>query len=134
MPSDFTPPSEGLQRLAEEIGLLRRDFQSVIAALGRIEKRLKATFPAYTPKKEKGRQPSSPEPRLQSTKSRNDLMADFDELIAATKERGDAGFETLITNLPDQDVIGLAYELGVGSLKTTRACSHYSQRFNDEGE
>jgi len=119
MPSDFTPPSEELQRLAEEINLLRRDFQAANAALGRIEKRLKATFPAYAPKKETRRPRSSPESRSPSTKSRDDLMADFDKLIAETKEKGDAGFESFLSTLPDQDVVALAYELGVGSLKTT---------------
>jgi len=119
MPSDFTPPSEELQRLAEEISLLRRDFQAASAALGRIEKRLKATFPAYAPKKETSRHSSSPKSRPQSTKSRDELMANFDSLIAATNEKGDAGFESFISTLPDQDVIALAYELGVGSLKTT---------------
>lgn len=46
-------------------------------------------------------------------------MADFDELILATKEKGEAGFESLISIMTDPDVIALAYELGVGSLKTT---------------
>jgi hypothetical protein len=118
MSSDFTPPSEELLRLAEEIGLLRRDFQAAMAALRRIEKRLKATFPAYASKKELSRSPSSPESRPPST-NREDLMVDFDRLIAAAKEKGDAGFELFISTLPDQDVIALAYELGVGSLKKT---------------
>jgi hypothetical protein len=118
MPSDFTPPSEELQRLAEEISLLRRDLQAGIAALGRIEKRLKATFPAYTPKKQM-RQLSSSDTRPLSTKSRDDLMNDFDSLIAVTKERGDVGFESFLSTLPEQDVIALAHELGVGSSKAT---------------
>ncbi|MGA7415171.1 MAG: hypothetical protein WBW33_32165 [Bryobacteraceae bacterium] len=46
-------------------------------------------------------------------------MADFESLIAAMKERGDVGFESLISSLPDQDVIALAYELGIGSQKAT---------------
>jgi hypothetical protein len=118
MPSDFTPPSEELLRLAEEISLLRRDFQVGMAALGRIEKRLKATFPTYAPKKQT-RQPSSSDTRRHSTKSRDDLMTDFDSLISATKERGDVGFESFLSTLPEQDVIAMAYELGVGSPKTT---------------
>ena len=119
MPSDITPPSEELQRLSEEINLLRRDSQVVIAALGRIEKRLKVTFPAYASKKGATRPPSSPDSRPPSTKNRDALMTDFDRLIEATKEKGDAGFESLLSTLPDQDVIALAYELGVGSLKAT---------------
>jgi hypothetical protein len=119
MPSDFTPPSEELQRLAEEISLLRRDFQAGMAALGRIEKRLKANFPAYAPKKQMRPPSSSSGSRTLSTKSRDDLMTDFDSLIAATKEKGDVGFESFLSALPEEDVIALAYELGVGSPKTS---------------
>lgn len=119
MPNDFTPPSEELQRLAEEISLLRRDFQAGIAALGRIDKRLKAAFPAYAPKKHSRQWSSSPESRPASTKTSDELMADFDSVTAATKERGDVGFESSISALPGEDVIALAHELGVGSLKTT---------------
>ena len=118
MPSDFIPPSEELQRLAEEISLLRRDFQTGMATLSRIEKRLKVAFPGYAPKKPTRQQPSS-DSRPLSTKSRDDLMTDFDSLIAATKERGDVGFESFLSTLPEQDVIALAHELGVGSPKAT---------------
>lgn len=118
MLSDFTPPSEELQRLADEISLLRRDFQAGIGALGRMEKRLKAAFPAYAPKKQSC-SPSSGEPPSRSGKTPDQLNADFDSLLVATKERGDVGFESAITAFPDQDVIALAHELGIGSLKTT---------------
>jgi len=118
MPSDFTPPSEELQRLADEISLLRRDFQTGIATLGRMEKRLKAAFPAYETKK-KSRPQSSEEPRSASGKTPDQLNADFDSLLVATKERGDVGFESAISAFPDEDVIALAHELGIGSLKTT---------------
>jgi hypothetical protein len=120
MASDFTPPSEELQRLAEEISLLRRDLQTSMAALGRIEKRLKVAFPAYAPKRQV-RQLSSSNSRPSSTKSREDLMTDFESLSAATKQGGDTGFESFLSALPEQDVIALAYELGVGSAKTTSA-------------
>lgn len=117
MPNDFTPPSEELQRLAQEISLLRRDFQSGLSALGRMEKRIKAAFPDYAPRKQ-ARLPSvSSESRAASTKTRDQLMADFDLLATATRQRGDAGFESFLSRLPEQDVIALAYELGVGSLK-----------------
>jgi len=33
--------------------------------------------------------------------------------------RGDAGFESFLSTLPDEDVVALAYELGVSSLKAT---------------
>ena len=118
MPSDFTPSSEELQRLADEISLLRRDFQTGIGTLSRMEKRLKAAFPSYAPKKQ-SRPQSSGEPRSASSKSADQLNADFDSLLNATKERGDVGFESAISALPDQDVIALAHELGIGSLKTT---------------
>jgi hypothetical protein len=116
MNSDFTPPSEELQRLAEEISLLRRDFQAATAALGRIEKRLKAAFPSYPSKKQSSRTSSS-EARPQSTKTRDQLLADFDSLAAATKEHGDRGFESFLSALPEQDILAMAYELGVAAPK-----------------
>jgi hypothetical protein len=116
MPNDFTPPSEELPRLAEEINLLRRDFQTGIATLSRIEKRLRAAFPTYAPKK-LPRAKSSSEPRSASTKTEHELNTTFDSLLAATKERGDIGFETSVSALPDQDLIALAHELGIGTPK-----------------
>jgi len=116
MPSDFIPPSGELQRVAEEISLLRRDFQAAVASLGRMEKRLKASFPAYSPKKPVKKANSG---QLQSGKTADQLNSDFDSLLVATKEGGDVGFESAISDFPDTDVIALAHQLGIGSLKTT---------------
>jgi len=102
--------------MAEEIGLLRRDFQAAIAALGRMEKRLRAAFPNYPAKKPASGRLSSAE-RPASTKSRDELLADFDSLVATTRERGESGFESSIASLPEQDVLAMAYELGVASPK-----------------
>jgi hypothetical protein len=118
MPSDFTPPQEELQRVSGEIAVLRRDFQTALAALGRIEKRLRAAFPNYPSKKPASERVSAAD-RPASTKSREQLLADFDSLVAATRERGDSGFHWSLGRLPDQEILAMAYELGVASPKKT---------------
>ena len=118
MPSDFIPSSEELQRLAEEISLLRRDFQSGMATLSRMEKRLKAAFPTY-PAKKPVKAASTSKVGFAPARSREDLLAEFESITDATRQNGDLGFESSLSNLSDQDVLSLAYELGVGSLKTT---------------
>lgn len=118
MPDDFTPPFEELQRVSNEISLLRRDLQTGLSALTRIEKRLRAAFPNYPSKKEE-RRDRPRENQAASQKSPDQLNADFDVLISATKERGDEGFEAAVSALSEPDVIALAHELGIGSLKTT---------------
>jgi len=47
------------------------------------------------------------------------ILADFDSVLAATRQNGDAGFESSIGNFPDQDILALAYELGAASPKKT---------------
>jgi hypothetical protein len=116
MPSDFTPAPEELQRLADEISMLRRDFQTGIASLARIEKRLKLAFDGYVPKKTVRTSSGS---RPASSKSREELMSTFETVLAATRDRGDVGFESAISNLSDEDVVGMAYELGAGSQKSS---------------
>ncbi len=117
MSEDFTQPSGELLRVAEEISLLRREIQMASAALGRIEKRLRVAFPNYPKAKSRSKtllQAKSSEPN----KSRDELMAQFEILLAATKENGDVGFSSEIDKLSPEDTIALAYELGVtGSRK-----------------
>lgn len=121
MPSDFTPPSEELQRLSEEISLLRRGLQEGLASLNRIEKRLKFAFPDLPSKRAARNDTLSSASHAASSKSKSseELLADFEAIRFATKERGDLGFESSIGNLSDSDVVALAHELGIGSLKTT---------------
>lgn len=118
MPNDFIPSQEEMQRVADEISLLRRDFQTGIAALSRIEKRLRAAFPAY-PAKKAPRPATGGEPPPSPLKTGDELRTDFEALLAATKERGDVGFESTIGAMFERDVIALAHELGIGSLKTS---------------
>ena len=118
MSSDFTPPDQVLSRISEEIALLRRDLQSTMSSLSRLEKRLAASFPSYS-KKTTRQQASQSQPL--SEKTREQLLELFDGLVQETKEHGEAGYEAAIGRLKDEDVLALAFELGVAGKKKVGA-------------
>jgi hypothetical protein len=112
MSEDFIEPSEEIQRLAQEISLLRREAQNINSALGRIEKRLRAAFHYYPkPKASAKGQPKTEDQKL--SKTRDELMTLFEKLIEATKQNGDVGFSSEIGKITEEDLVALAYELGV---------------------
>lgn len=115
MSNEFPQPSEEIKRLASEIEALRADMQMSFRKLAQMEKRLRAVFPDL-PKKPK----AAPEQaRQQSTKSEAQLQEDFQRILKAVEESGPQGFDTVIAMLPQEDVIALAVELGVGQPKRT---------------
>src|SRR5260370_12011160 len=57
--------------------------------------------------------------RQQSTKSEEQLKEDFQRILKAVEESGPQGFDSTIASLPQEDVIALAVELGVGQPKRT---------------
>lgn len=115
MNSEFPQPGEEIKRLASEIEALRGDMQMSFRKLAQMEKRLRAVFPNL-PKKPKA---STAQPRQLSTKSEEQLKEDFQRILKAVEESGPQGFDSIISSLPQEDVIALAVELGVGQLKRT---------------
>ena len=69
MNNEFTEPIDELKRVADEINSLRRDLQTTSAALGRIERRLKAAFPNYPekPKQHKKKKKTEKESSLKTS-------------------------------------------------------------------
>jgi hypothetical protein len=113
MNNEFNEPTEELKRIAEEIGLLRRDIQTASAVLGRIERRLKAVFPNYPVKKKEPKR-NITEKSL-SLKNAKELQSIFNDLVTQTQNNGDSGFASNIGQLSDEDVVALATEVGVSS-------------------
>jgi len=115
MNSEFPQPGEEITRLASEIGALRGEMQESFRKLAQMEKRLRTVFPNL-PKKPKA---IPGQAQQQSTKSEEQLKEDFQRILKAVEESGPQGFESVIASLPQEDVIALAVELGVGQLKRT---------------
>lgn len=115
MNNEFPQPSEEVKRLVSEIEALRGDMQSSFRKLAQMEKRLRAVFPNL-PRKPK---PAPNQPRPASNKSEGQLQADFQTILKAVEETGSQGFDATISALPQEDVIALAVELGVGQPKRT---------------
>jgi hypothetical protein len=114
MNNEFTEPSDELKRVAEEIGSLRRELQNTSGSLGRIERRLKASFPNY-PAKTKEPKDKRISKHMISSKSVRELQAIFESLVLRTQENGDSAFAARIEELTDSDIVALAVELGIGS-------------------
>jgi hypothetical protein len=115
MNSEFPPPGEEVKRLANEIEALRGDMQTAFRKLAQMEKRLRSVFPSL-PKRPKSL-PSQQRPA--SSKSDAQLQADFQTILKAVEESGPPGFDSAISALPQEDIIALAVELGVGQPKRT---------------
>ena len=114
MNNEFAEPTEEIRRVAEEIGLLRKDIQAASAVLGRIERRLKAAFPNYPAKRKKqGRRKEIDQ--AVSAKTPQELQSIFDDLVSRTQNGGDAAFAQRIEELNDEDLFALAREVGVSS-------------------
>jgi len=114
MNNEFTEPTDELKRVAEEINLLRKDIQTASAALGRIERRLKAAFPNYPsqPKKAKEKKQTG---KIISSKKSHELLAISDDLVSRTQGGDDSAFAERMTEFNDEDIVALAVELGMGS-------------------
>jgi hypothetical protein len=115
MNNEFPQPAEEVKRLASEIEALRGDMQASFRKLAQMEKRLRSVFPNL-PKKpkalpEKARQPTN--------KSEEQLKEDFQRILKAVEESGPQGFDSVVASLPQEDVIALAVELGIGQPKRT---------------
>ena len=109
MNSEFTEPSEELKRVAEEISSLRRDLQTTSASLGRVEKRLKAIFPNYpTKKKTTKRKKAVPA----TNKTQEELKSFYENIVAATQEGGESGFERSVDQIEDAILMAVAIEIG----------------------
>jgi len=121
MSEEFLQPNDELKRVAEELALLRRDLQTTSSAIGRIEKRLKATFPNYPTKRKEGKkQKAFPT----TDKTPDELNTIFSSLVDATKSDGDAGFQKAVDDLDEAILLAVAIEIGVGtasSLTTPKA-------------
>jgi len=115
MNSEFPQPGEEVKRLASEIEALRGDMQMAFRKLAQMEKRLRAIYPNL-PRRPKTH-PNQPRP--QSTNSEAHLQADFQNILKAVEESGGPGFDSAISALPQEDIIALAVELGVGQPKRT---------------
>lgn len=80
-----------LAKLSQEIALLREQVLAVGNALNRIEKRLTLVFPTYERKLKRP-------PRMRgnvaasSTKTREELLGMFEDLLASTRAGGDSAF------------------------------------------
>jgi Flp pilus assembly protein TadB len=90
-------------------------MQVAFKKLAQMEKRLRAVFPNL-PKKHKATPESA---RQQSTKSEDQLKEDFQRILKAVEESGPQGFDSTLASLPQEDVVALAVELGVGQSKRT---------------
>jgi hypothetical protein len=115
MSSEFPQPGEEVKRLANEIQSLRGEMQMAFKKLAQMEKRLHAVFPDL-PKRPKG---VLSQPRAESVKSEEQLKTDFQKILKAVEESGPQGFDAALAALPQEDVIALAVELGVGQPKRT---------------
>lgn len=115
MNSEFPQPGEEVRRLASEIEALRGDMQMAFRKLTQMEKRLRSVYPDL-PRRPKGL-PNQQRP--QSTKSDAQLQADFQSILKAVEESGPPGFDSVISALPQEDIIALAVELGVAQPKRT---------------
>ena len=115
MNNEFPQPGEEVARLASEIEALRGDMQVAFRKLAQMEKRLRAVFPNL-PKKPKA---TPAQARQLSTKSVEQLKEDFQRILKAVEESGPQGFDSVVASLPQEDVIALAVELGVGQPKRT---------------
>jgi hypothetical protein len=115
MNSEFPEPGEEVKRLASEIEALRGEMQMSFRKLVQMEKRLRSVFPTL-PKKLKA-MPGHERPA--SSKNEAELEADFQSLLKAVEQSGPHGFDSVISSLPQEDVIALALELGVGQPKRT---------------
>jgi len=114
MNNEFTEPTDELKRVAEEINLLRRDLQATSSALGRIERRLKATFPNY-PSKQKQPKGKRQSERTRTSKTPQDLQAIFEDLVDRSNNGGDSAFAAKVNEFKDEDIIALSVEVGMGS-------------------
>lgn len=114
MNNEFTEPNDELKRVAEEINLLRRDLQATSAALGRIERRLKAAFPNYPDKAKQSKGKKKTE-RISSTKTPQELQSIFNDLVVSTQNGGDSAYTSMIGEFSDEVIIALAVEVGIGS-------------------
>jgi hypothetical protein len=112
MSNEFLQPTDELKRVAEELALLRRDLQTASSALGRIEKRLKATFPNFPTKKKEGKKPKA---LPTSDKMPDELNEIFETLVEATKSDGDSGFQRAVDDMDESILLAVAIELGVGT-------------------
>lgn len=107
---DGNPGSlEELQKLSREIATLREQIVGVSNALNRIEKRLLIVFPQYEKRK---KFPKHSGAEGASTKTREELLSIFEELLGATRTGGDGGFSMKIAQIAPGDLTALAYELG----------------------
>lgn len=114
MNNEFPTPPEEVQRLANELELLRSDFQGALSKLNQMDKRLRAAFPSLPkPKKRERFQSKIPA----STKNSEQLLAIFDELVVLKRENRDHDFEIRLRNLPPEDAVALATELGASKGK-----------------
>jgi hypothetical protein len=107
--------TEELTKLSREIALLREELRAASTALNRIEKRLKLVFPVYEPQENK--RPTASRNLPPSQRSREELLGQFEELLKATIEGGDSAFADRCRAIPEQDLVALAFELGVSDRK-----------------
>lgn len=114
MNNEFTEPNDELKRVAEEINLLRRDLQATSAAIGRIERRLKAAFPNYPDKAKQSKKNKKTE-KIFSTKTPQELQSIFNELVVSTHNGGDSAYTSRIGEFSDEVIIALSVEVGIGS-------------------
>jgi hypothetical protein len=115
MNNEFPEPGEEIKRLANEVEALRGEMQVSFRKLAQMEKRLRAVYPNL-PKKPK---PLPEQARQQSSKSEEQLKEHFQSILKAVDESGPQGFDSVVASLPQEDVIALAVELGVGQPKRT---------------
>ena len=96
MNNEFPAPPEEVQRLAQEIELLRSDFQATISKLNQMDKRLRAAFPGL-PKRKKPMNLGAEIPA--TSKSQVELLAIFDALVALKREQRDTEYEANLRSL-----------------------------------
>ena len=116
MNNEFSRPEEEVLRIADEIRQLKEALQGVNLSIAKIEKRLRNAFPSYPANKRPSKKVDLASTPAQS-KSREELLQIFERVLEATKEKGDIGFSRIIETIPDNDLQGLAYELGVSTSK-----------------
>lgn len=111
MPDDVNNEDSVIKAVADEIAMLRRELQQASASLNRIEKRLRFNFPDY-PKAAPRKSERAQGGEVVSTKSRDELLRDFETILNAIKTNGDSGFFGAFARLSDADAAALAFELG----------------------
>jgi len=114
MNNEFIEPEEEVKRVAEEICLLRKDIQTAASVLSRIERRLKAAFPNY-PTKNKQSHENYNRTKVSSLKTAEELQLIFNDLVWHTQNGGDGAFASQMGKLNDEDVVALAFEVGISS-------------------